>query len=52
LFRRPWSVRARTGGRTHHRWQVVGFRDSGELRGEVAAALGSGRVPPVSRPPR
>ena len=53
LFRKPWTVRARAGGRTLHRWQVVGFRNSGELRDEVAAALSSGRaLPPLSRLPR
>jgi hypothetical protein len=46
LFRRPWTVRARTGGRTYHRWHVVGFRNSGQRRDEVAAALGSGRALP------
>jgi hypothetical protein len=50
LFRKPWTVRARTDGRTLHRWQIVGFRSSGEFRDEVAAALSSGRVLPVRRP--
>jgi hypothetical protein len=45
LFRRPWTVRERADGRTH-RWQVVGFRNSGELRDEVAAALSGGRALP------
>ena len=44
------TVRARTGGRTVHRWQITGFRDSGAFRDEVAAALSSGRVLPVRRP--
>ena len=53
LFRRPWTVRARTGGRTSHRWPVVGFRNNGERRDEVATALGSGRaLPPASQLPR
>jgi hypothetical protein len=53
LFRRPWTVRARAKDEATHRWQVVGFRNSGELRDEVAAALSSGRaLPPVSRLPR
>jgi hypothetical protein len=53
LFRRPWTVRARVDGRTQRRWQVVGFRNSGELRDEIAEALRSGRaLPPVSRLPR
>ena len=50
LFRRPWTVRARADGLTRHRWQVVGFRNSGELRDEVAAALGSGRALPSANP--
>ena len=53
LFRKPWTVRARAKEEATHRWQVVGFRNSGELRDEVAAALSSGRaLPPVSRLPR
>ena len=52
LFRKPWTVRTRTDGRTMHRWQIVGFRNSGEFRDEVAAALSGGRVLPVRRPRR
>ena len=53
LFRKPWTVRARADGRTRHRWHVVGFRNSGELRDEVATALREGRaLPPVSPLPR
>jgi hypothetical protein len=52
LFRKPWTVRARADGLTRHRWQVVGFRNSGELRDEVAAALSSGRALPISQLPR
>ena len=53
LFRRPWTVRARTDGRTYHRWHVAGFRNSGERRDEIAAALRSGRaLPPASPLPR
>jgi hypothetical protein len=48
--RDPWTVRARTDGRTYHRWHVVGFRNSGERRDEVAAALGSGRALPPANP--
>lgn len=53
LFRKPWTVRARADGRTRHRWHVVGFRNSGEVRDEVAAALSGGRaLPPASPLPR
>ena len=53
LFRRPWTVRARVDGRTQRRWHVVGFRNSGELRDEVAEALRSGRaLPPATPLPR
>ena len=50
LFRKPWTVRARADGLTRHRWHVVGFRNSGELRDEVAAALSSGRALPSASP--
>jgi hypothetical protein len=50
LFGRPWTVRARTEGRLH-RWQVAGFRNSGELRDEVATAISSGRALPLPSPP-
>ena len=45
LFRRPWTVRARSAHQ-EHRWQRVGFRNSGELRDEVAEALRGGRALP------
>ena len=45
LFRRPWTVRARSAHQ-EHRWQKVGFRRSGRLRDEVADALADGRALP------
>jgi hypothetical protein len=47
LFRRPWTIRARS----EHReltWQATGFRRSGRVRDEVASALALGdtRVKP------
>ena len=45
LFRRPWTVRARSAHQTH-RFEQVGFRRSGRLRDEVADALASGRALP------
>jgi hypothetical protein len=50
LFRRPWTVRARSKTRPTRRWQVVGFRNSGELRDEVADALRTGRELPAASP--
>ena len=45
LFRRPWTVRARSG-HVQHRRRVVGFRASGRLRDELARALETGgRLP-------
>lgn len=53
LFRRPWTVRARAATQNTRKWQVVGFRNSGELRDEIAEALRSGReLPAVSPLPR
>ncbi len=45
LFRRPWTVRARSAHQ-EQRWQQVGFRRSGRLRDEVADALAGGRALP------
>ena len=51
LFRKPWTVRARAKQEATHRWQVAGFRNSGELRDEVADALRAGRaLPPATSP--
>jgi hypothetical protein len=50
LFRKPWTVRARADGVTRRRWQVVGFRNSGELRDEVAESLRTGRALPAATP--
>ena len=53
LFRRPWTIRARVDGRTQRRWHIVGFRNSGELRDEIAEALRTGRaLPPATPLPR
>ena len=46
LFRRPWTVRARTEGRAELRRQVVGFGESGRVRDALADALRAGSPPP------
>jgi hypothetical protein len=43
LFRRPWTVGA-TDGRRELTWHAVGFRRSGRVRDQVAAALAAGRT--------
>jgi hypothetical protein len=48
LFRRPWSVEAVSDAGERHRWQVVGWRASGELVAEVVNALAHGHVPPAT----
>jgi hypothetical protein len=47
LFRRPWTVRARSKSRMVRHWQLVGFRASGRLRDDIAAALRDGRELPA-----
>jgi hypothetical protein len=47
LFRRPWTVRARSKDRATIRRQVVGWRDSGELRDRLAAAIRDGSPLPL-----
>ena len=51
LFPRPWTVRARSKTQATRRWHVVGFRNSGELRDQVAEALRSGRELPSAATP-
>ena len=50
LFRRPWTVRARSRTQPARRWQMVGFRNSGELRDEIGEALRTGRELPAATP--
>jgi hypothetical protein len=50
LFRRPWTVRARTKTQPTRRWHIVGYRNSGELRDEIAEALRTGRELPSATP--
>ena len=47
LFRRPWTVRARAADGRIMRWHVRGFRRSGGVRNEIAAALAAGQGEPV-----
>jgi hypothetical protein len=42
LFRRPWTIRARAGDGRELAWRAVGFRRSGRVRDDVAAALALG----------
>jgi hypothetical protein len=39
LFRRPWTIRARAQDGRELTWRAVGFRRSGRVRDDVAAAL-------------
>ena len=45
LFRRPWNVEAVSDTGERYRWQVVGWRASGELVTDVVNALAHGHVP-------
>jgi hypothetical protein len=47
VLRRPWTVQAVSGQARRHVWRVVGWRASGALAGEVAAALRDGRELPA-----
>jgi hypothetical protein len=45
VFRKPWEIRARReGDKSQLRWHATGFRRSGRVRDEVAAALAQGRT--------
>jgi hypothetical protein len=45
VFRKPWTIRARRAGdRSELRWHASGFRRSGRVRDEVAAALAHGQT--------
>lgn len=44
LFRRPWTIRARSADRRELTWRAVGFRRSGRMRDEIAAALARGKT--------
>lgn len=44
LFRRPWTIRAESRHGRELTWDVAGFRRSGRVRDEVAAALAAGRT--------
>jgi hypothetical protein len=46
VFRRPWTIEARSADGAVQRWPVVGWRASRERRDEIAALLASGIVPP------
>ena len=48
LFRRPWSVEAVSDKGERHRWEVVGWRASGELVADVVNALAHGHVLPAA----
>jgi hypothetical protein len=47
LFRRPWRIEARTGGRVgeQHSWGVVGVRASADAVDHVAFAIARGERP-------
>jgi hypothetical protein len=51
LFRRPWTVEARSSTGEHHEGRVVGWRRSGALMREMGVELQHGR-PPASPSPR
>jgi hypothetical protein len=55
LFRRPWTVEAKSEAGERHRWRVVGLRASREHAADVANALAHGTPLPggevPSRPP-
>jgi hypothetical protein len=44
LFRRPWTIRARAGDGRELTWRAVGFRRSGRVRDDAAAALALGHA--------
>jgi hypothetical protein len=44
LFRRPWTIRARSADGRELTWRAVGFRRSGRMRDEIAAALSRGQT--------
>jgi hypothetical protein len=46
VFRRPWTVEARADDGTMLRWQVIGWRASGEFRARAAESLRAGVIPP------
>ena len=46
VFRRPWTVEARADDGTVLRWQVIGWRASGEFRARAADNLRAGVIPP------
>jgi hypothetical protein len=47
VLRRPWTVRARAQDREPIRRRVSGWRNSLELKRELAAAIRDGRPPPL-----
>jgi len=44
LFRRPWTIRARADNGRELAWRAVGFRRSGRVRDDAAAALTHGHT--------
>jgi hypothetical protein len=46
VFRRPWTLEARSDDGTVYRWKVVGWRASGQRRDEIAQMLSAGITPP------
>jgi hypothetical protein len=44
LFRRPWTIRARADNGRELAWRAVGFRRSGRVRDDAAAALTLGHT--------
>jgi hypothetical protein len=44
VFRRPWTIRARSETGTELTWHASGFRRSGRVRDEVAGALALGHT--------
>lgn len=50
VFRRPWTLEARSDDGTVYRWKVVGWRASGQRRDEIAQMLAAGITPPDATP--
>jgi hypothetical protein len=44
LFRRPWTIRARSADGRQLTWRAAGFRRSGRVRDEIAGALAQGQT--------
>jgi hypothetical protein len=44
LFRKPWTIRARSGDGRELSWRASGWRRSGRVRDDAAAALALGHT--------